>query len=45
MVYKAIISNSSAVLKPFPKGTSTELALLKFAEKLYPEKILDRDEK
>ena len=30
MIYKSIVSNSSAVLTPVPKGSSTELSLLRF---------------
>jgi Ca2+ transporting ATPase len=45
LVFNAITNNSSAVLEPKIKGSPTEVALLRFAQDLYPSKNLLKERK
>jgi P-type E1-E2 ATPase len=40
LVFTSICTNSTSVLKPNPKGSATEIALLKYADKFYSNKDL-----
>ena len=35
LVFTSISTNSSSILKPKPKGSATEIALLKYADEFY----------
>jgi magnesium-transporting ATPase (P-type) len=40
LVFTSIATNSSSMLKPKPKGSATEIALLKYADEFYAGKDL-----
>jgi P-type E1-E2 ATPase len=40
LIFTSITSNSSAMLQPKPKGSATEIALLKYADQFYAGKDL-----